>query len=372
MVYVIDDENMALLGDEVSVNEKRDSAIITAASNLNDVLRLLGISSAFSITIFVINFNLEKDLLPRWSIFLILFVGHAGILALAVLTIGKLFFGLGIFDDKNMKFLRRLTGKNDKRFPLSTFIISCLGQLLGASFSICMFEILLYLSIEGLIADYFPLLPLYIFALLCLAGAILCKTSSITSGILWALVITFLVLLNLRLAVKDNVVDWFTVMSPLALILLTISCSLVATIVNSCSGIYILKYPQKIALFFHSLGSVSAYVAFVFAFIVLKHKSTSTEVSDGTLDINMRLTSIALLVSTNSFIIGYIICMHVSITQTINRGGVMRPKELSRSETGVWDVDKINNVDTLILFGEVEINSSKGCCMNCSQQYFKC
>ena len=171
-----DEEKESLLPNGISGKsdqELRDGYVFDAVHGLNQIFLVIAITSILTlILIFVDEFT--ESVIPIWGIFLVVWIGHLALFAV-MLSIVRLLLSSVLSKSERLQFSHRWHQANEKRIPLIQYVLYQLLWVLGASFLLFIFEILLYLSIVGIIS----FVSLLIYAYIIIAGfvtfAILCR-----------------------------------------------------------------------------------------------------------------------------------------------------------------------------------------------------
>jgi len=87
--------------------------------------------------------------------------------------------------------------------------------------------------------------------------------------------------------------------------------------------------------------------------------------SDDSKSIYLKTAAIIGFVGECSVFLGLSLCVRLALTIALNRNGGERPKTLTCTSEGGWDVDQNQTFEYFVFFGEIEVIASKGQCDNC-------
>lgn len=152
--------------------ERRDKYVTDAVHGLNHILLVAAWSIILALVL--VFTNEYVGVIPLWSIFMILWIGHFIVFVIFLNMIRQMLRSLLAKNDAE-RLTQRWHQANERRIPLIQYLMFHLLWTLGISFMLVIFEILLYLSLVGMAPSWSPLVPAYIVVAISFSNSLVCR-----------------------------------------------------------------------------------------------------------------------------------------------------------------------------------------------------
>jgi hypothetical protein len=174
------EEQQSLLRNENSIDSlqaKRDQFAMNAVSGLYQIIVVVAFAIIIAI-ILLFTSEFVPGVIPTWSIFLVVWLGHLSIFFVVASSIRLLLLSMLSKNDRERQS-QRWHQANERRIPLLQFAIYHFMWILGLSTVLIVFEVLIYLSIIGTVSVASVFVIPYIIIGIAISNALICRFGSI-------------------------------------------------------------------------------------------------------------------------------------------------------------------------------------------------
>lgn len=171
-----DEERQSLLRNSNSIDsqhKKRDQLAIEAVAGINQIVDTAGAALLIALLLVFIN-QFVDEVIPSWSIFLVLWLGHAVIVLICGSSVRLLLLSIVSKNDRE-RVSQKWHQANERRIPLLQFAMYHILWIFGLSIALVIFEILLYLALSSQIPTYSIFIVPYILLGIAISNSFVCR-----------------------------------------------------------------------------------------------------------------------------------------------------------------------------------------------------
>lgn len=188
----------------------KDQCVVRAVEHLLIILYVVTATVLLVIFLLIVNLLTFADAVPYWGIFLVIWMGHLSVLVVVgssvhlVLQSVTTDSGDTAADGDEERTTAQWHQLNERRIPLVQFLMYNLAWVLWVSLVLVVFEVLLYLALEGDVAATACLVPVYVASGLAIVSAILCRSAALSVTVTWLLLLATAILVHVTLSDPDR------------------------------------------------------------------------------------------------------------------------------------------------------------------------
>jgi len=240
----------------------KDQYVVRAVEHLHVILYVVAWTA---VAVFVVLFVNEfvDHAVPVWAVFLVVWVGHVGVLVVAGSSVHLVLESMSTGDSGSGQNHdgddERTTAQwhqiNERRIPLVQYLMYNLAWVLWVSLILVVFEVLLYVGLTGDTPLTACLVPVYVAGGLAVFTAVLCRSAALSVTVTWLLLLATAILVNVKLDDPDRLAWSDTVIPSYALVAYWLLLCLY-TLVLHAVDVYRLKTYQLeiVTLYIAALG----------------------------------------------------------------------------------------------------------------------
>lgn len=152
----------------------KDGFMFESAQCLNYIVVTVALAVMLALLMLVVN-AFDDNAIPIIYIFVVLWFGHLVILGIDIYAVRLIFSSIDFTKGKRHANLQHLHQANERRIPLIQFVGFHLLWILGLSFVLVLFEIIMYLQYVGIAKPYSVFVLAYFILTICLATSLICR-----------------------------------------------------------------------------------------------------------------------------------------------------------------------------------------------------
>lgn len=368
------EESQSLLYQDFKIDEeikKRDSYVVSSVNRLHEIVQVFTWSSILSTVLAVVNISTSMSIIPVWSIFFVLWMGHVAAFLISIHIFFEIFKALTYVKSEYHEDSLLWHQANENRIPLVQYVLYHLFQILGLSFCIFMLEFLLYLSLENNSPTYLYIIPVYFVSFFGFVYSITCRANQLSAGLSWTCLLWFCIMYNVKL-LHSSWISWGVVLLPLCVLIIIWFYVLCHILFQHWIGSYVLKSQQWWSMCLYFLGMICLFIVLYYLRLYLDCDSNSQCDSDSEKSLYLTIIGIIGVIGESSVFLGLSLCVRLALTIAVNRNGGERPKPLTCTSEGGWDIDRNQTFEYFVFFGEIEVVAPTAqydyCCKDYSYQ----